>query len=191
MADYLPDDLRRLWNELNANPALFSRDELEQEASRLQRGLRRRTAIGGAAALIVGVSWGIFFFLCPNLLWRIGCVLTIAAAAYIIGQIVMRSPRNLPEFGETACIRFYRAELERQRDFHRGGWFWSRLLILLPGPFVWFAGFAQTQTKLAPFIYLELAAFLMLLVIAVPLNLKLARKYQLRINALDASQRNS
>jgi hypothetical protein len=26
-----------------------------------------------------------------------------------------------------------RAELESQRDFHWGKWFWSRLLILLPG----------------------------------------------------------
>jgi hypothetical protein len=189
MPDYLPDDLRTLWKELNNNPVSFSPDQLQNEMWRLQRGLLRRTALGGAAALIVAVGWGVFFFQYQNLLWRIGSILTVVAAGYIIGQIIMRYPRSIPEFGETTCIQFYRAELERQRDFHRGRWLWSRLLIFLPGPFVWFAGFAQTHAELAPFIYLELAAFLILLVIAVPLNLKLARKYQLRIDALDTSQR--
>jgi hypothetical protein len=101
MPDYLPKDLRTLWKEFDNNPARFSPDELQKEALRLQKGLLRRTALGGAAALIVGISWGIFFFVHPNLLCRIGSVLTVAAAGYMIGQLVMRYPRSMPEFGET------------------------------------------------------------------------------------------
>ena len=120
MPDYLPKDLQTLWKELNVNPASFSPDELRKEALRLQKGLLRRTILGGAAALIVAITCGISFFQIANLLWRIGCILTVAAAGYIIGQIVTRSPRRMQELGATACIQFYRAELERQRDFHRG-----------------------------------------------------------------------
>jgi len=91
-----------------------------------------------------------------------------------------------PEAGGTSCIQYYRAELERKRDFHRGTWFWSRLLIFLPGPLLFCVGFAQAHPEIATFIWLEFAALLILAVIAVPLNLRLARKFQRRIDALNA-----
>ena len=97
----------------------------------------------------------------------------------------------MPDVGETDCTDFYRTELERQRDFHRGRWFWSRLLILLPGPLVFCVGFAQAHPEIALVIWLEFAAILILAAIAVPLNLGLARKYQRRIDALDAVMRSS
>src|SRR5260370_27167279 len=97
----------------------------------------------------------------------------------------------MPDMGETDCMSFYRAELERQRDFHRGRWFWSRLLIFLPGPLVFCVGFAQAYPGLALYIWLEFATLLILAPIAVLLNLGLARKYQRRIDALDASLKSS
>lgn len=90
-----------------------------------------------------------------------------------------------------SCASFYRAELERQRDFHRGWWFWSRTLIFMPGPVIFFIGLAQTYPKRATFVWLELAAALILAAIAVPLNFRLARKYQRRIDALDAWQKDA
>jgi hypothetical protein len=54
-----------------------------------------------------------------------------------------------------------------------------------PGPVIWTVGFAQAYPKLATGIHLELAALLILAVIAVPLNLRLARRFQRRIDALD------
>jgi hypothetical protein len=66
--------------------------------------------------------------------------------------------------------------LERRREFHRGWWFWSRLLIYAPGPLIYFAGDA-----LLP----EAAVFLLLIAIAIPLNLRVARRYQDRIDELD------
>ena len=62
-------------------------------------------------------------------------------------------------------------------------------MIFLPGPIIWFLGFAQAYSELAPFIWLEFVAFLILAAIAVPLNLRLARKYQRRIDALEAALR--
>lgn len=184
--DYLPDDLKRLWQELSTSPLQLSPEQLRQEVEKLQKGLRRRLVIGGGAALSVIAAWTLYFFLFPNRLQRIGSVLTALGAGYTIVQLKMRPARAMPNVGETGCSDFYRAELERQRDFHRGKWFWSRLLIFLPGPLVFCLGFAQAFPELAWLIWLNLAAILILAVIAVPLNLRLARRYQRRIDALDA-----
>jgi hypothetical protein len=184
--DYLSHDLEILWKELSTNPLQISPDQLRKEAEKLKAGLRKRTVIGGGAALIVIVGWTVFFFVFPNALQRIGSILTVAGAGYMLVQLRMRPARTMPDTGATDCMRFYRDELERQRDFHRGKWFWSRLLIFLPGPLISFVGFARAYPKVAPFIRLELMAFLILGAIAIPLNLRLARKYQGRIDVLDA-----
>jgi hypothetical protein len=153
----------------------------------LARG--RRSVVGGIAAAIVIASFGVFFFVFPNWLQRVGSILTVIGALYLVVQLRMRSARAMPDVALSSCLQFYRSELQRQRDFHRGKWFWSRMLIFLPGPIVWFAGFAQARPKLAPFIWGELIAFLILGALAVPLNLRLARAYQRRIDALDLSLR--
>jgi hypothetical protein len=185
--DYLPNDLKILWKELNTNPRQISPEQLRKEAEKLRTEVRRRSVIGGGAALFVIAGFTLSFCLFQNALQRIGSLLTVAGAGYMVVQLRMRSMRPVADMGQTDCITFYRTELERQRDFHRGKWFWSRLLIFLPGPFIWFVGFAHASPKLAPFIWLEFAAFLILGAIAVPLNLRLARKYQRRIDALDKS----
>jgi hypothetical protein len=190
-SDYLPDDLKILWKEMEMNPAVFSPDQLRKEADKLRAGLRRRSIIGGGAAWIVIAGFMAFFFVFPNALERIGSALTVLGAAYMVVQLRMRPPRVLPDLSETGCTQFYRAELERQRDFHRGSWFWSRLLILLPGPIVFLVGFAQAYPEAAPFMWLDFATLLVLAILAVPLNLRLARKYQRRIDMLDASRQGS
>ena len=95
----------------------------------------------------------------------------------------------MPDSTAIECIRFYRAELERQRDFHLGKGVFSWLLPLLPGPIVWAIGFGHTHPTIVPFLKLQTVGFLMLALIVVPLNLRMARKYQRRIDALDASQK--
>jgi hypothetical protein len=190
-ADYLSDDLKSLWQELGTNPVRISLDELQREAGKLKQGLRKRSFIGLTAALVVIAAFSAFFFVFPNKLQRIGSAFTVLGAAYIVLQLRMRRAEFVPNAGETECVRFYRAELERQRDFHRGRWFWSRLVIFFPGPLIFLVGFAQAHPELATFIWLELATFLILAIIAVPLNLRLARRYQHRIDALDALQKGS
>jgi len=185
--DYLPNDLKMLWKELSVNPLQVSPDQLRKEAEKLRKGLRRRSVIGGGAAWIGVVIWTIFFFLFPNRLQRVGSILTVLGSAYLLVQLRMRPARAMPDVGETDCTEFYRAELERQRDFHRGKWFWSRLVVVLPGPVMFCVGFAQSHPEIALFIWLELAVILVLAAIAVPLNLRLARKYQRRIDTLNAS----
>lgn len=184
--DYLPHDLKALWQELDANPLERSPDQLRQEVQKLRIGLRRRSIFGAGAALFVMICWTRSFFVDPNWLQRLGSILTVLGAGYMIVQLRMRPSPAMPNFGETASIPFYRAELERQRDFHRGKWLWSRLLIFLPGPLLWCAGFAQAKPGIAAAIWVDFALLLILAPIAVLLNLRLAAKYQRRIDALNA-----
>jgi len=187
--DYLPNDLKTLWTGLSANPVNISPDQLRKEAEKLRKGLRRRSIVGGGAAWIVIAAWTLFFFGFHDALQRIGSVLTVVGTLYMAVQLRVSPGRTMPDLGETDCMRFYRNELERQRDFHRGTWFWSRLAAFVPGPTIWIVGFARAYPKIAPFIWLELAAFLILGALAVPANLRLARTYQRRIDALDAAQK--
>jgi hypothetical protein len=69
-------------------------------------------------------------------------------------QLHSRSGEALsPPLTGVASIVAFRTELERQRDFHRGTWFWSRLLILVPSYLLFVAGLAVAQ---AAAIYTEI-----------------------------------
>ncbi len=187
--DYLPGELNSLWKQLGTSSPPPTPDQLRKEAERLRTGLVRRFWIGGGAAATVVVAWAIFFFIFPNRLQRIGSIVTVAGTSYMIVQLLVRKERRLPNLGEIDCRAFYRAELERQRDFHRGWWLWSRALLFMPGPVIWMIGFAQFVRDKAWFVWLELAAFLILGTLAIPANLRLAWKYQRRIDALDAAHK--
>ena len=183
--DSSPNDLGRLWKELRTSPLQISPDQLRKQAGKLQKRVRRSAIVGGAAGLIVIAAFLIFFLEARNNLQRIGCVLTILGSGLILGQLRTRSMQARPDVGRTDCSKFYRVELQRQRDFHRGKWFWSRLVTFLPGPMIFLLGGAQAQPELAPEIWRTFVAFLIVGAIAIPLNLRLARKYQRRIDALD------
>ena len=185
--DYLPKDLEILWKGLSVNPPPISLDQLRKEDKRLRRGLRKRLLIGAGAAFTVMAAWTVFFFLFRNSLQRIGSILTVGGAAYGFIQLLMRRARTMADVAETASQQFYRGELERQRDFHKGTWLWSRLFVFLPGPLLWYVGLANAYPKFAPFIWLQLATFFILGAIAIALNLRVAKKYQRRIDALDSS----
>jgi hypothetical protein len=185
--DYLPDDLKTLWAELDTNPVQLPPEKLRREARKVQNGVHRRFVIGGGAALIVMVGFTCFFFIFPNWIQRIGSALTVLGAGYMMVQLGMRPAPPMPDFSQTGSVHFYRAELERQRDFHRGKWFWSRFLIFLPGPLIWCVGFSHAHPEIDSFIRLEFVAILVLAALTVPVNLRLARVYQRRINAIDAS----
>jgi hypothetical protein len=188
-SDYLPDDLKKLWKELALNPVQVSADDLRRESRKLRSGLGVRNWFVVGVCCIIIAAYGLFFFLSKTALERIGSALSIAGAANVIVQFLRRPARTMPDSGAIESIRFYRAELERHRDFHRGRGIGSWLLPVLPGPIIFNAAFALDRPIFAPIVELQMAVFLMIAAIVVPLNLAMARKYQHRIDALDASQR--
>jgi hypothetical protein len=187
-SDYLPDDLKKLWKELASNPVQVSADDLRNESRRLRTGLRFRNWFVVGICCIIITAYSLFLFRSNTALERIGSVLSIAGTANVIVQFLKRPARTMPDSGAVESIRFYRAELERHRDFHRGKGIHSWLLPFLPGPMIFNIAFALDRPIFAPIVALQMAAFLMIAAIIVPLNLRMARKYQQRIDALDASQ---
>ncbi len=184
-SDYLPDDLKSLWKELALNPVPVSADGLRRESKKLRGGLRLRNTFAAAVCVFAIAAYGFFFFRSRTAMERIGSVLSIAGGINVIVQFLKRPGQTVPDLGAVESVRFYRAELERQRDFHRGKGIASWLLPLLPGPIIFNLGFALDRPKFAPIVALQMAGFLALAAIVVPLNLRMARKYQRRIAALE------
>jgi hypothetical protein len=187
--DYLSDDLNRLWQELASNPVRVSPDDLRRETRKLRSRVRLRNWFIPGVCCFVMVVYCFFFFHSTTALERIGSALSIVGTAWVAVQFLKRPARSVPDSGAIECIRFYRAELERQRDLHRGKGVLSWLLPFLPGPILFNVAFALDHPVFAPLVGLQMVVFLMIAAIVVPLNLRLARKYQGRLDALEASER--
>jgi len=188
--DELPDHLRAFWEEVGMNHPVLSLDQVREEANRLHARRRRGQIVLIACMPLFAASYGLSFFLFPNLLARVGGALTAMVCTYWLVHALKERARAGPDQGETDGLSFYRGELEHTRDVHR--WLSWRWLLLL-GPFILFdVGVAQVYAKVWPLIVL-FACFdcaLLLAVFAIWLprkNFRLARKYQETIDALDAA----
>jgi hypothetical protein len=190
-ADAYPDDPRSLWQADGSGAGRLPAAELRTRIERLARITRRRNygaLIVCAIVLAVCVWW---FLWIDNPIARIGSILTAIGIATIVFQVranqlgEQMEARRASRMGETASVDFHRAELERQRDFHWGPWLWTRLLLLVPGPQMFFIGFARAHPEVAATIRLEAIAAAVFLVAAVPVNLWLANGYQRQIDQLN------
>jgi hypothetical protein len=188
--DELPDNLKTLWKEAGANPSLFTLDQLRSETNRLQAKRRRGHIVLAGALLLVLVGYGLSLFLFPNTLARVGATLSVIVCGYWLVHALVQRARTVPDPGDLDGLRFYRAELEHARDNCR--WMSWRWLLLL-GPFILFdIGVAQIYAKvwplIVPFAGFDCGLLLAVFAIWAPVkNLRLARKYQDHINALDAA----
>jgi len=183
--DLAPKGMRDIWQSQEVENTKVSPVELRKGVRKLEKAGRRRSLVGGGACALVIACFGSYLLTFPNLIQCIGCALIIVGAAYLAYQLVLIRTRpegtGAEESESSVGMRFYRAELERQRDFHRGLWFWSRLVIFVPGPLVFFIGIAVAHPEVAPYIYLEAAAFALFAILAVPLNLRRARSISTKL----------
>jgi hypothetical protein len=169
--DFVENDWAALFWAIGSATTLLKHSEVPMSApsavfpkmQALMKKIRRRTAMGYAANLSLIVAFGRFFFVFHNTLQRIGSALTVAAFVYWLYQVYEGRNRTLPlEPSPLASRDFYRAELVRQRDFHRGMWFWSRLVVIVPGYIVFLVGFATAYPRLAPGLRMIGACFIAL-----------------------------
>jgi uncharacterized membrane protein YjjP (DUF1212 family) len=189
-----PEDLRAAWQNQQAEPFRISPKEIHKMMDRLNRKVRRRNYMAVAICVLEIVCFAYFFFRFPHPVERIGALLTVLGMGYLIYQVLLNQAQRqdfLVEAGRTshASLEFLRAELERQRDFHRGIWFWSRLVILLPGPLVFLVGLEMARPQLAGYTHRMAATLVLLAGLAIPLNLRMARRYQKQIEALNGLER--
>ncbi len=187
------DEAKQAWQDQPLEATTMSVQEVRARIEKLSKLVRRRNIIGGFACTTVFLAFIYFSAGSVNRLERIGSILTAVGGAYVGLQILRRkmgareidSSRSQTE----TSITFYRSELQRQRDFHRGIWLWSRLLIFVPGPVVFLIGLADADPHRVTFIAIEAAVFILLLAWSVPKNLRLARNFQRELDALDSQLR--
>ncbi|CAN7570093.1 hypothetical protein LJR289_004051 [Pseudoduganella sp. LjRoot289] len=183
------DDLKQLWRMQPASSAPLPEEVLRKRASKFQRRVALRNLIEVLAAVLAVAGFSRYLWLYPQPLIRLGSVLIILAAAFVVYQLYRRaSSRPLPG-AESAlpCRDFHRAELVRQRDALRSVWLWY-IGPFLPGMAVFRWGVETQLDASAPFARGWQANLLIagvLLAIAI-LNLYAARKMQRQIDRLDA-----
>jgi hypothetical protein len=179
------------------NASISEHSDIPQATQKLAKIVRRRNVKGYSASFVVMAAFTWYFFILSNTIQRVGSLLTVLGAGYLVYQLFLNqlqqreSAITLAKMGNAPSLESYRVELRRQRDFHKGSRFWSRLLILIPGPMVFLVGLEITHPAFATFIRLEGLAFLLLAAIAVSLNLRKARLYQRQIEQLDALPKGS
>lgn len=155
-------------------------------ADALMKATRMRTLAGSAGSIFVAIFITLNFFNFPSLLQRIGEGMIVVGALYMLYQVYIGRGRTAPS-GASASAReeFYRAELVRQRDFHRGRYFWARMIIFTPGCLLLCFACANVDPQNKACL-LNGMVIIVFCIIAVPANLRIARKYQRQIDELDA-----
>jgi hypothetical protein len=176
------------WQADATEPFRMPVEVLRARVDRLARRTRVRNYGGYAACAIVvaGALWWITLIADPFA--TAGALLTMAGALTIAAQLrATRSggPGDAAALGRTGSFDFHRAELERQRDFHRGAQLWIRLGVFASGALLFFVGFARANPHLAGTIGWEALAVVLMLAVAVPLNAWYARDYQRQIDEID------
>ena len=159
--------------------------DIQTRAHRLARGMSRRTQMGSVALLFLVTAFGRLAIIAVNPLQRIGASLTVAACLYAAYQLHLARPAPLPaDRDRLAWLQAYRSELERQRDFHGGPLFWWRLLVMIPGYFLFLAGLAMAHPEGVHRVAMIGVAFLLFGGLAIPLNQRVARRYQQQLDDL-------
>jgi hypothetical protein len=81
----------------------------------------------------------LWVFQFPDLIQRIGCILTALGTGFIIYQIRLKQLQKgsakitAARMGHVASAEFYRTDLQRELEFYCSIWLWSRMLIFAPG----------------------------------------------------------
>jgi len=188
------DILCAIWQRQNGSSFSMEPDQIQKRFSRLQAELHDLKILGYAlfpAMAILFAYW--LVFTTQPIITRIGLLLLVLGMSFWVGQIWLYSrdhqnaQANSEAAGQTSCVEFYRTVLVRQRDFHRGGWFWSRLFALYAGLFFtmweplhhWHGRGNATRA-------VNLLIVSILAILAVWLNYRKSQKLQQRIDAIDA-----
>jgi hypothetical protein len=177
------DEAVALWQAQETGGFHMSTEEIHKRVEAMSRKLRRRTIDGYlvcAALIIFFIGW---MFVGMNALQTVGAVLTIIGVGYLAWQIRQNRFRAVAT-GGLPSVQHLRAELTRQRDFHWGARFWQRMILFVPGPLLFFAGFAEAHPEVGRMIRFETISFIVLAVAAIPLNLWMARRYQRQIDEI-------
>lgn len=177
------DDVAALWRAQSSEGFRLSNEEIRNRIETMNRKMRRRTFDGYLFLATMTIFFAFWMFIDRNKLEAIGAVLTIIGFSYLAWQIRANRFRSYSS-DASGTLEHLRNELARQRDFHGGSRFWWRMLFIVPGPLVFYAGFAQAHPEVIRMIRFEVMSFVVFVLAAIPLNMWMARRYQKQIDAL-------
>jgi hypothetical protein len=121
----------------------MSAEVIRKRAATFERRILWRNVREYVASLIAAALLGYFFATAHDVLSRVTFGLFIAAMVWIVVQLHRKgSAKSMPAGVDTlTSLRFYRAELERQREAVTNVWSWY-LAPLIPGFLVHTSGYA-------------------------------------------------
>ena len=156
------------------------------KVQQLDTQMRARMRAGYLVCGFLIVFFSLWAVVESDPIMRAGAAAIILSVIYLGYQLYQSRFRQASASAvATASIDHLRTELARQRDFHRGRTFWSRMLFLGPAGLLFFYGFATAHPEVIRIIRFEIASFIVLILAAIPLNLWMANKYQRQIDELD------
>jgi len=163
--------------------------EIPSRLDNLQKKMRRSLALGYFACLFVTVGFARFFAISSTSVERLGCVLTIFGSAFLAFQLwsnhVRRRDATSVRCAKSTIDR-YESVLRQMRDFHRGAWFWSRMILFVPGPILFFLGVHAVHPEISGGFVNGFVLYLFICLLAFPLNLRRSRKFEREIERLQA-----
>lgn len=140
--DVWSEDARGIWQSQASSVTRMSADEMRARANRWNQAFSSTNWIAFACAGLFLLFFGWMLVVNHTTLQRVGALVGIAAAAYLVGVGIRISDRRWSSEGAT-CVRAYKAQLERRRQADVGA---ARTILmvmtgcaLLSGPEDWFA----------------------------------------------------
>ena len=192
------EELRGVWQNQTPETSRMAADEIRKRSEKLDKRFRRRNNDVLAVCFTVMVCFSVSLLVSPlNLFQRVGALLTIFGGGYLAFQIRANQLKArvlvtmAAKIGGVASVEFYRAALERERDFYRGISLWSRFIMLAPGLPVLCIGEAVAHPDEASTLRGIAVICILFWVAVVWLSLRKAHQEQRQINELDALMRES
>jgi hypothetical protein len=180
------NDVIDLWQKQTSEGVRMTREEIQMKLQALDAKLRARTRDAYLVCAFLIVAFSIWAVVENDPLMRLGSAASILAIAFLGFQAHRyRSGAVQAPAIATPTIEHLRRELQRQIDFHRGKRFWSRVLLLAPAGLLFFFAFARAHPEVIAMIRFEIATFIVVMIAAIPLNLRMAKKYQRQLDDLD------
>ena len=175
-----------LWQQQTAQGFRMTPEDLRMKLQALESKMRARTRGLYLVCAFLIIAFSTWAFLEHDLLMRIGAAANVIAIAFLGVQVHQnRFKRDDAPPAPLPSLEHLHNELQRQVDFHRGKRLWSRLLLLAPAGLLFFFAFARAHPEVIRIIRFEIATFIVGILAAIPLNMRMAKKYQRQIEELD------
>ena len=181
------DGVLDLWRTQHAEGFRMTPEQIRDRSEQMERRLRRMTWDYWLASVLVAIVIGGMTALAPSALQIAGAALAIFGGVLLareVGQIRIKRSAAIDAAGDSS-IAFQRAQLTRQLEFAREERVWRRVILLTPGPLLFFFAFAQAHPSLAPIMYAQIVTFVVAVALIVPMGRRMRRKLEQQLGELD------